>query len=119
MTALTTEAGPFTRGGCQQPITREAPANGWRGEGGDQHCPNGEQHAPVTEADLFPLTCGWCRNSPATHLVITDVKAAGRQSADRHKTEICATCAHQITILPPSFLAFWLYELVPDHCEEN
>ena len=50
MTALATEAGPFTCR-CLKPITREAPANGWRDEDGDQHCPDGEQHAPAVETD--------------------------------------------------------------------
>jgi hypothetical protein len=50
MTTLTTEAGPFTCR-CLKPITREAPANGWRDEDGDQHCPDGEQHAPAVETD--------------------------------------------------------------------
>jgi hypothetical protein len=118
MTTLTTEAGPFTCR-CLKPITREAPANGWRDEDGDQYCHNGEQHAPATEADLFPLACGWCENGPVTHLAVIDVKAEGKPDAERGEYKLCTVCAHGITILPASWTAFWLYELVPDHCEGN
>lgn len=119
MTAVTTEAGPFTCGGCGKPVTRETRENGWRDEDGDPYCYEGGQHAPETAADRFPLTCGWCRNSPATHLLITDVKAAGKQSAVRHEEKVCAPCAHRTTVLPSCFVGFWLYELVPDHCDEK
>lgn len=74
--------------------------------------------APAAEADLFPLTCEWCMNSPATHLLITDVQTKGKQGATRHETPICAPCAHRTTVLPPSFVGWWLYRLVPDNCEE-
>jgi hypothetical protein len=50
VTTLTTETGPFTCR-CLKPITREAPANGWRDEDGDQWCPDGEQHAPAVGTD--------------------------------------------------------------------
>jgi hypothetical protein len=74
--------------------------------------------AAPTDPDASPLTCGWCRNSPATHLLITDVKAAGKQSADRYEEKVCAPCAHQTTVLPPSFVGYWLYELVPDQWDD-
>jgi hypothetical protein len=28
-----------------------------------------------------------------------------------------ASCAHQTLVLPPEFTGWWLFELVPDHCE--
>ena len=70
-------------------------------------------------ADQFPLTCEWCLNSPATHLVITDVRPAGEQFADRHEHRVCAPCAHQTNVLPPSFVGWWLFRLVPDDCGEG
>ena len=75
--------------------------------------------APPTEADEFPLTCEWCRNSPATHLLIADYRPEGKQAARRDEHKLCATCAHRTTVLPPSFVGWWLFELVPDHCDET
>jgi hypothetical protein len=74
---------------------------------------------PGAEADLFPLTCWWCKNTPATHLLITDVQLRGRQAAERIEHRLCAACAHQTLVLPPEFTGWWLFELVPDHCEEG
>lgn len=73
----------------------------------------------VTEADLFPFTCEWCRNSPATHLLITDMQPTGKQATTRHEAKVCGPCAHRVTVLPPSFVGWWLFRLVPDNCEEN
>lgn len=70
------------------------------------------------EADLFPLTCEWCERAPATHLSVSDVNPQGSRSASRSEHMICAPCAHQVTILPPSFVGWWLYRLVPDNCGE-
>ena len=72
----------------------------------------------AAEADTFPLTCEWCMNSPATHLLVTDVRLNGKQAAARQEHRLCAPCAHQPTVLPPSFAGWWLFKLVPDHCEE-
>jgi hypothetical protein len=75
------------------------------------------EQAAATETDLFPLTCQWCKSAPATHLVIADVKPAGRQASERQEWRLCNPCAHQTHVLPPSFTGWWLFELVPDHCE--
>jgi hypothetical protein len=69
------------------------------------------------DADAFPLTCEWCNAAPATHLLIVDVKAQGSRAAKRSEHRICAANAHSCSVLPPSFVGYWLYELVPDHCE--
>jgi hypothetical protein len=70
-------------------------------------------HAPAG-VDASPLACGWCGHAPATRLLITDVKAAGRLAAARYEEKVCASCAHQATVLPPELVGHWLYELVPD-----
>jgi hypothetical protein len=104
---------------CGAQITRdEASANGWRDESGDLWCENGNLHAPATMADLFPLTCAWCKNTPATHLLVFDFKPSGKTAADRQEQMLCTTCAHQPTVLTPEFVGWWLYELAPDRCEE-
>lgn len=61
----------------------------------------------------FPLTCEWCRKAPATHLAVIDYRPQGKQAADRQEHKICEPCSGQCTLLPPSFVGFWLFELVP------
>jgi hypothetical protein len=73
----------------------------------------------VTDAGQFPHTCEWCRNSPATHLVIIDYCPKGRQGAERTEGKVCADCGHRTTVLPPEFVGFWLYEMVPDRCDDG
>jgi len=70
--------------------------------------------AAEPDADLFPHTCEWCSNSPATHLLIADYRPEGRQAAERQETRVCGTCAHGTTVLPPCFVGWWLFALVPD-----
>jgi hypothetical protein len=42
------------------------------------------------QADLeHKLTCSWCKNAPADHLVVTDLKTAGRQMV-----LVCGECAY-------------------------
>jgi hypothetical protein len=74
---------------------------------------------PPAEADLFPLTCEWCRNSPATHLLVDDARQAASGVTVRNEHRLCTPCAHQTTILPPFIVGWWLFRLVPDNCEEN
>lgn len=64
------------------------------------------------DTDAFPLTCWWCKSSAATHLLVTDVRAAD-QSVQRNRWEVCDGCAGQTTVLPPEFVGYWLYKLVP------
>lgn len=74
-------------------------------------------HAPETEADLFPLPCSWCSNSPGTHWLVYDYRVNGKSS--RFQQLLCGPCAHQTTVLSPNCIAWWLFELAPDRCEEG
>lgn len=104
----------------EKDITRDTDSvNGWHDEAGDLWCDNGNLHAPATAADLFPLTCAWCKNNPATHLLVTDVRLEGKPAAVRQEHRLCAACAHQPAVLPPSFVGWWLYKLVPDRRDED
>lgn len=67
---------------------------------------------PPAEADSFPLTCAWCRNSPATHLLIADWLHQNR--TDRHQYMVCAECGHQATVAPCGVTGWWLFALMPD-----
>lgn len=74
---------------------------------------------PPAGPDAFPLTCAWCKHAPATHLMITDTAPRDGRPAARHVHRLCAGCAHRHTYIPPRFVGRWLFQLVPDHCEET
>jgi hypothetical protein len=73
---------------------------------------------PSTET--FPLTCEWCRNEPATHLLIVDTiyESPRRLVPDRQQSAICGTCAHRdlgrARELAKSASSAWLFRLTPD-----
>ena len=50
--------------------------------------------------------------------VLVDYQPKGRQAAIRQENRLCAGCAGQTTVLLPEFVGYWLYELVPDRCDE-
>jgi hypothetical protein len=67
----------------------------------------------------FPLTCRWCSNSPATHLIVFDP----RSPVARQVVQVCGPCGHRavtdsahITRSPASV---WLYLLMPDTSPEH
>jgi hypothetical protein len=69
----------------------------------------------------YPYTCEWCRHAPADHMAVYDFKVT-RGKTVRMQPMICGPCAHRATALPPEFVTWWLFCLVPDdgaRCEEG
>lgn len=63
-------------------------------------------------SDAFPLTCGWCSNSPATHLAVADWRF--KDGPQRLQHMLCHQCAHQVIVLPAEVEGWWLFALAPD-----
>ena len=68
-------------------------------------------------AETFPLTCSFCRNAPATHLLVADLPDG------RVPHLVCYRCGHRdegaartIAVAPA---AAWLFELHPDACRPD
>ena len=89
---------------------------------GDFWCPGGSLHLPVDAAELFPLTCTFCRRACATHVLIWDSPDSKRPRGEVRTTAlVCGGCAHrdeararQIAASPASA---WLFRLAPDNEE--
>jgi hypothetical protein len=67
------------------------------------------------ESLSFPLTCAWCRNEPATHLLVVESKHS------RSDHLVCADCAHRdrerARDIAKAPALVWLWRLAADNCE--
>lgn len=72
------------------------------------------QGTPVPASES-PLTCGACRNSPATHLVVADI---GGQKPVRAQQLNCKACADfaRGCVRPGDHV--YLYRLVPEEAND-
>ncbi len=68
---------------------------------------------PVDEGnfDVWPLTCQWCRQRPATRLLVLDYR-----TGDEHRYMTCRPCATdtvQARAIAASSAPVWLFALTP------
>jgi hypothetical protein len=68
------------------------------------------QPGPVAR---YPLTCRWCRNSPADHVAVYDYRPRAG-APERITAMLCGPCGHSVTILPAAFERWWLFRLTSD-----
>lgn len=88
---------------------------------GCTYCRTGTEPETVAQ---YPLTCKWCRNTPADHVAVYDYRH-GTGAPERITVMLCGPCGHSVTILPPSFERWWLFRLTSDgedyatECDRN